>query len=179
MTHAERILTWAETHPRAAGMLDAADRILGRPITNALQRATERLALRAQIRACGGESPPESDDVDALRWRLRRLTLVGNDKPGVERATARLATWFAIDEGTASRILVAVRDDEERAVRVLLCADEAGDGLVAALRDVDMWAATVGARRLLLAWHIAAGAPPEMRLFWAKRLDAIAARAMW
>lgn len=178
MTPAERILAWAEAHPRAAGLLDTLDGLLGRPVTSALQRATERADLRIQIRACGGEAS-ECDDADELRWRLRRLALVGPDKPGMDRATARLATWFAIDEGTASRILAAVRDDEERAVRVLLCADEAGDGLADALRDVDMWGATVGARRLLLAWRIAEGAPPEMRLYWARRLDAIAARAMW
>lgn len=174
MITVERVLAWTEAHPRAASAIASAiavlDEILGRSVVRILQRSMERRALRMQIRACGGEAPPDNDDVDALRWRLRRLALVGNDKLGMGRATARLATWFAIDEGTASRVLVAVRDDEERAVKVLLCADADNDGPLAALHNVDMWAATLGAQRLLLAWQIAAGAPPEMRLFWTRKI---------
>jgi len=129
-----------------------------------------------QIRACGGTSL-ESDSLDMLRWRLYRLARVGTDMPGMGRSTARLATWFAIDEGTASRVLVATRDDEERAVMVMLFAEEAEPlGLADALRHMDTWANTLGARRLLLAWRIAALAPPDMRLFWAWKLAGLPAK---
>jgi hypothetical protein len=111
----EAILRFAEQHPRASAAVDAADRVLGRPLATLVQRLTERDGLRLQIRACGGDAP-DGDDIDALRWRLQRLARVGNDKPGMDCAADRLATWFAIDDGTAARILAAVGDDEDRAV---------------------------------------------------------------
>lgn len=76
MTPAERLLAWAEAHPRAAA-IDRADRALGQPVAQLIQWDTRRLDLRMRIQACGGGEAPWYEGETALRARLDRIARTG------------------------------------------------------------------------------------------------------
>jgi hypothetical protein len=70
------VLRFFEAHPRIAGALDRLDKVLGRPVAQAIEAASRRADMRLQIRACGGKTRWHEGE-RALRRRLDGLAEAG------------------------------------------------------------------------------------------------------